>query len=59
MNKILRALREPDYQASLRSHIASRRNLFGAKRFVSRIRQVVADYLRERPVTCAARVKSR
>ena len=34
VNKILRALREPDYQASLRSHVASRRNLFGAKRFV-------------------------
>ena len=59
VNKILRALRDPDHQASLRSHIASRRNLFGAERFVSRIRQVVADYLRERPVTSAARVRSR
>jgi glycosyltransferase involved in cell wall biosynthesis len=48
VNKILRALRDPDHQASLRNHIASRRNLFGSERFVSRIRQVVGDYLRER-----------
>jgi len=54
-----RALRQPDYQASLRSHIAVRSNLFVAERFVSRIREVVGDYLRERPAAGAARVKSR
>jgi len=46
VSKILRALRQPDYQASLRSYIASRRNLFSSRRFVSRIREVVGDYLR-------------
>jgi glycosyltransferase involved in cell wall biosynthesis len=45
VNKILRALRDLDYQASLRSYVASRRNLFVAERFVSRIREVVGDYL--------------
>jgi glycosyltransferase involved in cell wall biosynthesis len=59
VNKILQAIREPDYQASLRNHIASRRSLFGAERFVSRIREVVGDYLRERPAGGAARVESR
>src|SRR5208283_3224712 len=44
VNKILRAIREPDYQASLRSYVASRRNLFGSERFVSQIRQVMNDY---------------
>jgi glycosyltransferase involved in cell wall biosynthesis len=44
VEKILRAIREPDYQASLRSYVASRRNLFGSERFVSRIRQVMNDY---------------
>ncbi len=44
VNKILRALREPDYQESLRDHVASRRTLFGSERFVSRIRQVMSDY---------------
>ena len=47
VNKILRALRDPDYQASLRSYVASRRNLFTAERFVNRIREVVGDFLRE------------
>ena len=54
VNKILRALREPDYLASLRNHIASRRNLFGVERFVSRIREVVGDYLREPPADADA-----
>jgi len=49
VNKILRALRDPDYQASLRNHVASRRNLFGSERFVSRIRQVISDYLKAPP----------
>jgi glycosyltransferase involved in cell wall biosynthesis len=48
VNKILRALREPDYQASLRNHVASRRSLFGAERFANRIREVVGDYFRRR-----------
>jgi glycosyltransferase involved in cell wall biosynthesis len=59
VNKILRAIREPDYQASLRSHVASRRSLFGAERFVNRIREVVGNYLRERPAGGTARVESR
>jgi glycosyltransferase involved in cell wall biosynthesis len=58
VNKILRALGATDYRASLRSHIASRRNLFVAERFVSRIREVVGDYLRERRLG-AAQVRSR
>ena len=49
VNKILRALREPDYQASLRNHIASRRDLFGSEHFVSRIRQVMSDYFQAPP----------
>ena len=49
VNKILRALRDPDCQASLRNHIASRRDLFRSERFVSRIRQVVSDYLQVSP----------
>ncbi len=49
VNKIIRALREPDYQANLRSYVASRRNLFGSERFVSRIRQVMSDYFRAPP----------
>jgi glycosyltransferase involved in cell wall biosynthesis len=49
VNKILRALREADYQASLRDHIAARRNLFQSDRFVTRIRQVVSDYLQAPP----------
>jgi glycosyltransferase involved in cell wall biosynthesis len=57
VSKILRALREPDYQASLRNHVASRRNLFGSERFVSRIREVVGDYLQEQPAD-ASRVKT-
>jgi hypothetical protein len=59
VNKILQAIREPDYQASLRNHIASRRSLFGAERFVNRIREVVGNYLRERPAGGTARVESR
>ncbi len=47
VNKILRALGDPDYQAGLRSYVASRRNLFTAERFVNRIREVVGDFLRE------------
>lgn len=60
VNKILRALGdgESEYQASLRIHIASRRNLFATGRFVSRIREVVGDYLGERRPG-AARVGSR
>ncbi|MGA7872173.1 MAG: glycosyltransferase family 4 protein [Candidatus Binatus sp.] len=58
VNKILRALGDSECQASLRSHIASRRNLFAAERFVSRIREVVGDYLRERRLG-ADRVRSR
>jgi glycosyltransferase involved in cell wall biosynthesis len=58
VNKILRALREPDYQANLRNQLAARRNLFGAERFVSRIREVVGDYLREPPAPGAAGGKS-
>jgi glycosyltransferase involved in cell wall biosynthesis len=52
VNKILRALgdNESEYQASLRSHIESRRNLFATERFVTRIREVVGDYLRQRQV---------
>jgi glycosyltransferase involved in cell wall biosynthesis len=49
VNKILRALRDPAYQASLRNYIASRRSLFRSDRFVSRIRQVVSDYLQVSP----------
>ncbi len=49
VNKILRALRDPDYQASLRNHIESRRKLFRSDRFVSQIRQVVSDYLEAPP----------
>jgi len=59
VNKIIRALREPDYQASLRSYVASRSQLFRSERFVSRIREVVGDYLRERAAAGATRAKSR
>jgi glycosyltransferase involved in cell wall biosynthesis len=45
VNKILRALRDPDHQTSLRNYIESRRNLFRTERFLSQMRQVVADYL--------------
>jgi len=58
-NKIIRAIREPDYQASLRSYVASRSQLFRSERFVSRIREVVGDYLRERAAASATRAKSR
>jgi len=59
VNKIIRAIREPDYQASLRSYVASRSQLFRSERFVSRIREVVGDYLRERAAASATRAKSR
>ncbi len=49
VNKILRALREPDYQTSLRSYVASRRNLFRSERFVTQIRQVISDYFQASP----------
>jgi len=57
VNKILRALRDPDYQASLRNHVASRRNLFRTERFVSRIRQVVGDYLQAQTDRNAAAIR--
>ncbi len=59
VNKIIRAIREPDYQASLRSYVASRSQLFRSERFVSRIREVVGDYLRERAAAGVTRAKSR
>ena len=49
VNKILRVLRDPAYQASLRSFIESRRNLFTSERFVSQMRQLMSDYLQASP----------
>jgi len=49
VNKILRAIREPDNQTSLRSYVASRRNLFRSERFVTQIRQVISDYFQASP----------
>lgn len=48
VNKISRAILEPDYQASLLSYIASRRNLFSPQRFTDQIREVVGEYFRSR-----------
>ena len=56
VHKILRALRDPDCQASLRNHIASRRNLFTSERFVSRL-QAVCDYLQVSPVRNAPAIR--
>ncbi len=47
--KILRALREPEYQAALQRDVASRKDMFSSRRFVARIQEVVGDFFRSRP----------
>jgi len=48
VSKIVRAIRDPEYQASLRSHVETRKNLFRSEKFVTRLRSLVGDFLRER-----------
>ena len=42
--KILRTIRDPDRQASLRSLLASRKELFSTDCFVRRIREFVRNF---------------
>ena len=47
--KILRALREPEYQAALHRSVVARKDMFSSQRFVTRIRKVISDFFRSRP----------
>ncbi len=49
VQKILRVLRDPNTCSSLRSYLATRRSLFGTRRFSDQIREVVRQFLDETP----------
>jgi glycosyltransferase involved in cell wall biosynthesis len=44
VDKIRRVLKDPGEQASLRSHLSKRCDLFTEARFMNRMRQIVADF---------------
>jgi len=48
VDKIVRAIRDPEYQMSLRSHVGTRKSLFRSEKFAARLRSIVEDFLGQR-----------